>query len=132
MTTRALTPICGAAMPAPFSARMVSSMSVMRAASSASKRVTGAATARSSGSPIFSTARTAIPLRQLELQRAELFDAALDFIAGLQPHLLFLRVAENDALGRPRPDDVTGLKGPHPGDVGDQLLRVKDHPAGVG
>src|SRR6202140_4795135 len=60
MTTRALTPICGAAMPAPLKARMVSSMSVTSAASSASKRVTGPATSRSNGSPIFSTRRTAI------------------------------------------------------------------------
>ena len=47
-------------MPAPLAARMVSSMSLTRAASSASKLVTGLATCRSSGFPIFSTRCTAI------------------------------------------------------------------------
>src|ERR1700691_4517662 len=60
MTTRRLTPICGAARPAPCSARMVSFMSATSAVSSSSKRCTGAATCLSSGSPILSTGRTAM------------------------------------------------------------------------
>src|SRR5512146_2763752 len=60
MTTRRLTPICGAAMPAPLSARMVSFMSATSAESSESKRCTGAATCLSSASPILSTGRTAM------------------------------------------------------------------------
>src|ERR1700693_47255 len=63
-----------------------------------------------------------MPLRQLELQRAKLLDCARDFVASLQPHLLIFGISENDALGCPRPNDVTGLKRPHLGNVGDKLL----------
>lgn len=72
-----------------------------------------------------------MPLRQLELQRAKLLDRAHDFIAGLQPHLLLFGISENDALRCPRPNDVTGLKRPHLGNVGDQLWGAEDHAAGI-
>ena len=71
-------------------------------------------------------------LRQLELQLAKLLDRAHNFIAGLQPHLLFFRLSENDALRCPRPNDVTGLKRPHLGNVGNQLLGIENHETGIG
>src|SRR5207249_9512002 len=88
MTTRALTPICGAAMPAPLKARVVSPMSVTSAASCASKRVTTSATSRSNGSPIFSTRRTAIGGRLASAGPVARYDRDRDAVIAKHQRLL--------------------------------------------
>src|SRR5258706_16378859 len=79
MTTCRLTPICGAAMPAPFFERMVSSMSCSNACNSAvSNWVTGSARLNRMGSPILNTGLF-IAFHQLLQQRAHLDHRCLQY-----------------------------------------------------
>src|SRR6185312_1238643 len=78
ITTRWLTPICGAARPAPFFAAMVSFMSSTSARSSGvASFSTGFARSRSTGWPMRSTSRTAMALLHLRDDHAHLRHALL-------------------------------------------------------
>src|SRR5688500_12900720 len=95
MTTRWLTPICGAARPAPFWAAMVSFMSSTSSRSSGvAKRSTGFARSRSTGWPMRSTSRTGMAFHELRDDEAHLRHRFLDDAGD---------VVEGDAFGAVTP-----------------------------
>src|SRR5713101_2791474 len=64
---------------------------------------------------------------QAEAQLSELLDGGDDLVAGLEPDLLLLRVARDDAFRRAREDDVAGLEREVAGGVAHQLRAIEDH-----
>src|ERR1700761_2653580 len=68
---------------------------------------------------------------QCKAQRAQTFEGAGDLVAGLEPDLLFLGLAEDHALRRAGEDDVARLQRPMLGNVGNLLLAIEDEVVGV-
>src|SRR6202022_2967614 len=66
-----------------------------------------------------------------EPELAELLDRGRNLVTRLEPDLLILRLAGNDALRRAGEDDVARLERHVFRDVADQLLAVEHHVAGV-
>src|SRR5258708_2658200 len=70
-------------------------------------------------------------LHEIELELAELLEAAGDLVAGLEPYPLLRRLALDHALGRAGEDDVARLERDVLRDVADHLLGVEDQVGGV-
>src|SRR5262245_57541825 len=68
---------------------------------------------------------------EIEAQLAELLQAARDLVARFQPHLLFLRHAEDHTLRGAGEEDVARLYGHHLRGEADQLAAIEDHVVGV-
>src|ERR1051325_8626300 len=68
---------------------------------------------------------------QGEFQVAELLDRGHELVAGLQPHLLLLLLAGDDALGRAGEDEVARPEREVARDVTHELPRVEHHVGGA-